>query len=992
MFDYIANLRQRLSEDRAAARVVRLGLLLIGWLLMMLVIFYSLDRWHTIHMPDGESTATLQKGIYALFASGLIAGLVTTLIAACCPPKDAISKEWAWWQAPVTAGLLALGIFITGYAFIGVFPFGGRSILMVDMHHQYAPLLSELRHMLLEGGDASYNFHIGMGSSFLPAFAYYLASPLNLLLVFFKESWLTEAILVITLIKFALAAAFFTLLAQYLTGGRDKWNVTVGIMYALSGYMLAYSWNIMWLDAVALLPLVVMSAEKMLKGGKVMPYALLLGLLLFSNYYIGFMVCIFLVLYWFVWAFRSRRTLKDVMMGGLRFGAGSLWGAGLAAVLLVPVALALGRTSAAGGELGAFRTNFEIFDLFGRLFYGATPTIRSGNLPNLYCGVVVVLLLPIYFSQKQISLRRRLCYGGLLAVMLLSCTITRWDLVWHGLHSPNDLPYRFSFLVVFVTLVLVAYALSHIKQVTIRQIFGSLMASAVYLVLWEKLAALNTSDKADRVSPDSKLLYINLLLLGIYAVVLLVGAVRKAPRRVAGGLLLAVVCTEMIFGTARTLTTMNENEHYTSRANYIDNMKHQVINDALRRVEELAADEDIFLRMEYLPRTSCVDTALHHYNGLTTFASSNPYCTTLMMGELGYAINGVNSYLYHSFVAPPDSLLGLQYVILETYMSNHPQLEYVETVTGTDEDDEEISYYIYRNKTALSVGVSATNALRDYEGKEYDPFGSQQELYTALSGLEDKLYEPMILYTESTGATVHDSSFYTPGGAASEYTATVETAGQYFAFVDCRAADDIYVNTYDAEGNSDNSWTVQNHEPYIIDMGTMQVGETVTVSVSNDGSATGNIYLMRLDTAAFARHLEVLQAGSMVVTEQTGHSIKGTVTAADHGTMFFSLPYDEGWTVKVNGREVKTFPVDRGEERMEYDDGSSEYVKTEDGAMLGIPLPEGTHMVELTYKTPGGKIGLLITLGSVLLMLIPLVMWLVLYFRVKRDWRRAAAK
>ena len=968
----IANIRQKLDEDRVAARVVRWGLLLIAGLLMTLVAYYALYRWHTPMMPDGEETAILQRGAFALLGAALLAVLTTTVIAAWHPLKDATPIRREPWFAPMMAGAIALGLFCLGYVFLGVYPIGTKSILMVDLHHQYAPLLSELRHMLLEGGDLSYNFHIGMGSAFAPAFAYYLASPLNLLLVLFPEAHLTEAILLITLIKFTLTAAFFTAMAQYLTRRGGATMVLVGILYALSGYMLAYSWNIMWLDVVALLPLVVMMLERMLKTGKITGYAVLLGLSLFANYYIAFMVCVFLVFYWLVWVFRKRRTLKEVFFGGVRFAAGSLWGAGMAAALLIPVALALGRTSAAGGELGDFATNFEMFDLFGRMFYGATPTIRSGNLPNLYCGVLAVILLPIYFGQKQIALRRRLCYGGLLVLLLLSCTLTRWDLVWHGLHTPNDLPYRFSFLTIFVTLLIAAYTLSQLKQITARQIVCSLGVSAGYLVLWEKLAAVNSSagaSNASKVAPDEKLLYINLILLAVYGLVLLAGAVKRAPRQAVARLLLTVVCAEMLFGTSRTLTTMNGNEYYTSQPNYIDNTKHLVINDALRRVEELAAEENAFLRMEYLPRTTCVDTALHHYSGLTTFASSNPYCTTLLMGELGYAVNGVNSYLYHSFVAAPDSLLGLRYVILEVYLSAHPQLEYIETISAVDPTtEEEIAYYIYRNKLALPIGIAATDALMEYEGKPYDPFGCQQTLYTALSGLEDQLYHQMVTYTDTSGATIHDSSFYMPASGVGNYTATVETKGQYFAYVDCRAAEDITVYNLDADGNNINSWGVTHHEPYIIDMGTLDVGESVEVSISGKGAATGNIYLVRLDTEALARHMEVLQAGGLQVTEQTGHSIKGTVTAAQDGTMFFSLPYDKGWKMYVDGVQVETFPIDRGEDEVEQENGTITMVPNDDGALLGAVLPAGTHEVEIVYTTPGGFTGALITGGSLLLL------------------------
>ena len=980
-------LKQKIEADRVAVRVVRWGLLTIAFLLMVLVAFYALDRWHVEMMPAGEDATDLQKGLYTIFSSCLLSALAVTVIAAWHPLRDATPIHRTKWFCPLVAGAIALGIFCLGYVFLGVYPVGSKSILMVDLHHQYAPLLSELRYMLTEGKlDVSYNFHIGMGSSFAPAYAYYLASPLNLLLVLFEERHITEAILVITLVKFTAAAAAFTAMVQYLTRRRNASAVTVGVLYALSGVMLAYSWNIMWLDTIVLLPLVVMAAEHMLKTGKITPYALLLGLALFVNYYLGFMLCVFLVFYWLVWALRKKRTLKETFVGGVRFAAGSLWGAGFAACLLIPVALALGRTSAAGGEIGDFRTNFQIFDLFGRMFYGAVPTIRSGNLPNLYCGVAAVILLPIYFGQKQIHLRRRLCYGGLLAILLLSCTLTRWDLVWHGLHAPNDLPYRFSFLTIFVVLLLAAYTLSQIQHITRRQVGISLAASAGYLVLWEKLAALNTGSNAQKVSPDSKMLYINLMLLAVYALVLLVAAAKKAPRRAAARLMLLVVCAELLFGTTRSLRLLNENEYFTAQPHYIDNTKHLVINDALRRAEYLARNEKAFLRMEYLAadandgRTTCVDTALHHYSGLTTFASSNPYCTTVMMGELGYAINGVNSYLYHHYVAPIDSLLGLRYVVRSDYLPDHPYLKYLESVSATDPDTNRlVEYHIYRNTMALPIGMAANAALEKYEGKPYDPFGTQQALFTALTGLKQPIYKQMEL-RDNTGGSLYDSSFIT-NGSYTTYSATVEQKGQYYAYVDCRAADNITVEKFDTDQSQMANWGVTTYEPYILDLGVMTPGQKVSVSLSTSGTVTGNVYVMKLDENAFAAYRKALDEGGMTVTSQTGHSLKGSFKLAEgKKTLFFSLPYDEGWQVTIDGKPVEIFSVDHGEDRVEKEDGTIEYVPNEDGAFLGVKIPAGMklgeHDIEIVYVTPGGKAGAMITGGSLLLLVVPLLLWL----------------
>ena len=968
-------LREIFAEEKTK-RILRFGGLFLLFLVILLAAFFITKSAQSPELPPSGSATNLQFGFFTLGSAALLAGLVVWAVSAAIH-KD-LREERPIWFCPLLAGGLGLALIILGYAFLGVWPLGEKTIMMVDMHHQYAPLLSELRDMLLHGGDFTYNFNVGLGAAFIPTFAYYLASPLNLLLLFFSEKYLAQGILVITLLKFGIAAASFTTMAQYLYRKRSTGMVAVGIMYALSGYMLAYSWNIMWLDVIALMPLVVLAMEHMLRTGKIVPYAVLLALSLFCNYYIGFMLCVFLVLYMLVWIAREQRTGMDLLYGGVRFAAGSLWGAGMAAALLIPTALALGRTSAAGGEMGDFATNFPLFDLLGRLFYGATPTIRSGNLPNLYCGIPAVLLTPIYFAQKQIPLRRRLCFGGLLVAMLFSCTLTQVDLVWHGLHAPNDLPYRFSFVLCFVLLLMAGHVLAHLEKVTPRQILGSLLGSAAYLFLWEKLGALTISadgaDAAQKVTTSEVLLYGNLLLLAIYAAVLLVMALKKAPKLVVSRLLLTVVCAEMLFSTAITLKQMNQNEYFTRHQDYVAHLKHEALDAALRRAEELteryARTDGVFQRMEYLPRTTCVDTALHHYSGLTTFASSNPYLTTTFMGELGYAVNGVNSYLYHGFVAPIDSLLGLRYLVLESDLRSHPQLEQVDKVTVTDDKGHTETRYIYRNRLALSVGMAVNNTVKEYKGTKYQPFNNQQALFESLTGLKDVIYYPMDITTETEGASITGAHFYMPETGA-VYTGTVTQKGQYFAYVDCRAAEDIDVQHIRANGEDGHSWNVSNNEPYIVDMGTLAEGDTVEVSLSGEGSASGNIHLVRMDPDAMNAHLEMLRQGNLLVTQREGSTLSGTITAQENQSLFFSIPYDKGWQVYVDGQPVETFPIADDTEETTDEDGNVTVEGGDDGALLGAAIPAGTHDVKIVYKAPGQVLGALTSVACLMLLALP---------------------
>ena len=929
---------KQLTQDRGR-RLTRLCMLLV----LFLALAFSVFLWLNERTPElldergGTDVNAVGRMVYTLAGAVLLAGLAAAWFD---KTQQTERTRRPVWFCPAAAAALSLTLMLLGYAYLGVWPLGRRALLTVDMHHQYAPLLCELRDRLLKGDFSLYTFHMGLGANFLPAYAYYLASPLNLLLLLFPESMLTEAILLITLLKNAAAAAGFAACAQYLFRRRDAGVVALAVLYSCSMYMLAYSWNIMWLDVVALTPVVVLSLEHLLRTGRLLPYTLTLALALFANYYLTFMLCVFLVLYFAVWLLRKARPLSASLRGFGRFALGSALAGGLAAVLLVPTALALAHTSAAGEKLPAFDSNFPLFDLLGQMFYGTEPTIRSGNLPNLYCGVAAVLLVPVYITQRTLPLRRRLCSSGLLAVLLLSCTINRWDRLWHGLHTPNDLPYRFSYLVGFVMLLMAAELLPQLRQVRPRQILCSLSACALYLVLWEKFDT--------ETAPTDTLLYTNLLLLAVYAGILLLTGRHKLTLRAGTGLLLLAVTTELTLGTGETLTTLRDNEGFTDRSSYMANDSFEATNAALRRAEELAEEQgSLFCRMEYTQRNTCMDTALRHYNGLTTFASSNPYSTTCLMGDLGYAINGVNSYLYHSYVPLTDSLLSLRYLVLNNEVSDYTGLRLADTVTVKG-----YTRYIYENTLALPVGFLADNAVNSYRGIAYAPFHSQEQLASALTGESVELYTLLPMDTDAVGAGINGSSFSKSSSLKSaDYIGTVEESGLYLIYLDCGAADSISVSIADTDGAELDSFNVTPYEPYIVNAGILEAGSTVTITVSGEGSMTGNIYVMQQDPAAVQQCLTKLAEGGLQVTKASASTLTGTVVANREKTLLFSIPYDSGWRVTVDGQPAETIPV-----------GAS--AKSEDGALLGVPVEAGEHTVVLRYRTPGLLPGLLITLLS----------------------------
>jgi uncharacterized membrane protein YfhO len=897
----------------------------------------------------------LQKGVFAIGFSALLAGLLIGVLYTMQPRERFRKPVHGVCVYPLLAGAVALVCMSLSYVWLGVWPFGTESVMIVDMHHQYGPMLSQLRDMIQNGGNLLYTFETGIGANFISLFAYYIASPFNLLLAVFPERLLTEGILVITLLKNMLSAVFFAACVQYVFRKRDISVVFLALGYSMSMYMLAYSWNIMWLDGVMMLPLIVLGFERMMRTGKYGVYILSLAYTLFTNYYIGFMVCVFLVLYFLLFCFRTQREPGESGKAFLRFALGSLIGGGLAMIILIPVAFALGYTSAAGQGMPEAAGNFDIFRLFSGLLFNASPTIRSGNLPNIYCGVLPVMLTCLLVTTKTIPLRKRLCYGGLVAILGFSFTINIFDLIWHGLHTPNDLPYRFSFLFIFALLMAAAALLPHLKDITPKQIGGVVALFFGYIALYETM--LKEGNKGFMS------VYGTLLLVGIYATVLLLTVYRKLAVRCAYALLALVMVTELTLSGGLSLDLLNGKEYFTDHSSYVDNEEHFAAKDAVDEMLALADKEmgDVFYRAELLPRRTCVGTALYHYRGLTSFSSSNYYHTTRLLGMLGYADNGVNSYLYNSFVPQVDSLLGIRYVTLQANLQNHPYLTQIGSIkTG------ETTYYIYRNDLALPVGYRVSATVHTFTPNEYDPFGTGEELLSCMTDDQREMYTFMPIETAENSigmaSTFGDTRFtMTEGDNTAWFVAHTDRQADYFAFVDCTAAQSASVAVLDEQMNTVNEWAASTGEPYIIDIGNLPAGYTVEVSVSAKTAVSGNVFVAALDSAVMREKLALLQNEGLQVTKFSENYIMGTVTAKSMGALFTSIPYDAGWQVTVDGKAVETYPIG---------DISADGSK---GAFLGFNIDPGKHDVTLHFIPKGLKLGGLISIVSLAVFLLLLL-------------------
>jgi uncharacterized membrane protein YfhO len=178
-------------------------------------------------------------------------------------------------------------ITVLAFAVTGIYPFGDGQIAVIDMYHQYVPFLSELQLKLQSGGNLFYTWNGAAGSNFWNLMAYYCASPLNLLLVLFPAKYIMEATAFILLIKIGLSGSFMTMYLKHVDNKCNMLTVAFASLYALSSYVMGYYWCIMWMDAVMLLPLIMLGLNKLIDDGRFVMYTVALALTVFSNYYMA---------------------------------------------------------------------------------------------------------------------------------------------------------------------------------------------------------------------------------------------------------------------------------------------------------------------------------------------------------------------------------------------------------------------------------------------------------------------------------------------------------------------------------------------------------------------------------------------------------------------------------------------------------------------------------------------------------------------------------
>ena len=850
---------------------------------------------------------------------------------------------------------------ISGYE-----PFGQYSMLYSDMYHQYYPFFVEFRRALLRGEGLLYSWNVGLGMDYLGLISYYLASPLNLLSILVPEGLLLEFFSLLMPVKLGLAALFFAVFLKNIFRKNDYSISVFGGFYGLCAWALGFQWNIMWLDTFALLPLVVLGTVFLLRDGKFVLYTLSLFLSVFSNYYIGFFVCIFIFLLFFVYEICRWKEWKRFFADLARIAAFSLLAIGMTAILELPAFAALQTTQSSVNKFPEdFRLNIAdshtilglldaMRQVAGNMGGAIKPNFKEG-LPNLYCGVGSIFLAFLYLMAKDVKRRDKICSVALLLFFNVSFIIRQLDYIWHGFHFTNMIPYRFSFLYSFVLLYMAYRGWTLRRKFSSWQMVLAGVLTASVLCCSNDLTAMTDAALFGMEMELPVYILYNASFLLLYTVVFALGARRRRLREEATEeekrsewtarnqrqenariLATSFIGVELL----STLTAFGLYFPGTSVKNYPKGLEPAA--SMIRYMKERER-ENLFFRAETTHSQTLNDGALNGYNGVSAFTSSANVKTTEFMKALGYgAKNTYNRYCFEESSPVANLFLGLKYMI-ERDGRERGSTCFTDVHSYKD-------VHLLENNFYLPLGFLAEPELADVDFMvSSGSFSFQNELFTAATGVDAQVWHRMEGEKSSiigNGVTIDESNgagFCDYSGATSGSSITYSYIAQRDGFC-CIHLNLPKRNDYRVIVNGVELYKENISLPQMIAVGDLKTGDILDIRIAcKDGeNSTMTVTAAQLDAQLFRDGYEVLSASKLELITFENTFVEGIVNCNRDGLLYTSIPQNGNWRITVDGQAAD--------------------IRLIGNCMIGVELTEGSHTVSFSYRNAAFSLGWKISL------------------------------
>lgn len=804
--------------------------------------------------------------------------------------------------------LIPFTLLFTIFYISNIGPLSENSFITNDLRDQYFPLFYYFKDALSNSNLFSYSFTIGLGSPTIGIIAYYLMSPLNLMLIFFSKTDLVTFSYLLVLIKISLSG--FTMY-YYLSKKYDKSKTLLifSTIYALSGYMINYYYNTLWLDSLYMLPIVIYGIEKLIDDNKPFTYLVSLCYTIFVSYYIGYMVCIFSVLYFIYYLFLNYSNNKEIIKKSVStFIISSLIAGLITMVILIPTYLDLKN----GFKLTELDTKFLVsstpLNVLGRLYIGSTNEEMLFTYINPILYITVFALPLVYFYFKTTTKKERILSLLFILIMISAFFIPYINYIWHGFNFPRFLNFRFTFMLIFLLILFSIKGFYKIKEIKTKDII-------IYLVIFTILSIALMFKNFEWLSLGNIL--ISLLFTYFYMIIIYLiknSLFSNIPIKVLSFLVILELIINGYISVSeyKYVTNEIEKDNYNNYSEIFN--KYNPKNNDFYRLEKTFYDK-------------LDDNYIYGNYGYTSFISEYNSNAYNFSKRIGFSANANNNSLYNYGANPfINSLFNIKYFITPNYIyiskfdDFYEKKDQYNNLTMTPDYFYKKMYSsatVLENNHPLSLGFIVNDKIKSLDYNNENPAEYQNNIFKSITGINKDIFENI---TESYDINMKNDIIY-----------------MYINVSDLGKKDTCYIEI------NDNKFADMYHEIsklFLIDNNLLNDKANIKVDCNNDKYSGYDLYKFNYDV--YEEGMYILESNLVDIEKFDNSYITGNIDIKDNNVLFTSIVYDEGWKVLVDGNEVETYKL----------------LDT----FLGFNIEEGHHKIEFIYNIPGLKTGIILSL------------------------------
>lgn len=857
-----------------------------------------------------------------------------------------------------------------------------------DMKDQYIMQYNSIVNHLRAGDFSLWDFSNGLGSN---AFVMPLFNPF-LWLVYLAGVLFGPAVVGKCMVFYLMAeivlAGFFCYLFLSEFSFEERAKLPACFMYALNGYLMVWGQHYQLGTVVVYLPLLLRYIERIRSDGRnFFKVAAVSALLIFNGFYQGYMcmlgvgiyVCFRMLLY-------DGAPWRSRWKNFARTAAGMALGVLLGAVNLLPSAAAqivgTDRLEASESLLERVWQNLALwpgeyysmalYRLFGSNTQGAAA-VYSGyanyyEALNLFFSTLFVILLAQYLCsihrQKKTCMQKAAQYLGVLTVVWI-LTVRLGSLAFNGFAYVFS---RYTFLLMPLFALLSAAALERIlgeRRLNLPALVLALAAIvAVYAQSYSHVGLIGEKNNA-----------LALCVTGVVMACALYCYVRvdRADKNLCYGILMLALFVNMVSDGA--LCVQNREGVQKNDSEYYEGTYQSDVQDALAWIRErdpsfYRVEKDFYTASEYL------DSMAQGYMGVSTYNSTQNKFIRQFVEKLWPQLTIGNDTLHYKFAnALTDSVMAsltdVRYLLSR---QGGLRLNGYEQIAQTGE------VYIYRNTGTDSVGKFFRQTMTEEEWEacaDADPWKLLQDVLIVedaksaypVSG------ETLAKYRKETADLLDETRMQPDGGLFTEeglamdgvpiLELPVRTAElENYAVVSlefCLEVEEgtgVIVQTLDGTDavfppkttidliTEEGYCHVRYQYPgrYVYRCELPKGTDKVLVRIQDEGRKVriSNLkFYVEEERAGFASGAQI-----RVDSPDRGGDLHGEIRAQTDGMVMLAIPFDEGWTLRLNGEEQ---PFVRG-----------------DYGFVAFPVKAGEYELELTYLPPLLKEGAAVSLGALL--------------------------